>query len=598
MKRSTFVAHQTRSLIGRISAWALVPAMVLTAMPMPASAAPRAPSVILSPQLPTIVGEGSSSAAPPSLPSSGSLLPSASQPAPAAIPPKVKVNRTVPAVRPFALYPTFSAQPTAAEIVQARVFSEPLMAIGDTTPAENTALARAITAYVHGASPEQVAPFQTFLDEHGSSAWRPSLLASLASLYWRTGLFTRAVRTWEEAWRLAKDTTEADGRATADRAVGELMQALVAFGRSAELEAISKEVGDRAMRGTAAEKVRLAREGLSMMLDHRNLLTPSAVVAIGRVLSRAQPGYKGNRELAEYRSGRYGVTLVEARDLAVRVGLKMQMAWRPAGAAVVVPSIVHSRLDHYAAIVARDEARGRYLMDDPLVQGQTWLSEGALSEDASGYALVPEGPLPEGWRSVRESEAAVVVGRCVPPEMDGGGCPTCENGGGPGGGGPGGPGGPSLGRRMATYQLLRPWAALRIVDAPVGYSPARGPAVEFEVAYNHREALQPQTFTFSNLGPRWTHSFYSYVQDDPADLSGDILVFARSGGYERHRDIDSPTYKPHWESFTALVRTSTDPIRYEARHADGSVDVYAQLRRATASGGDHRRPGPGDDALV
>jgi RHS repeat-associated protein len=605
MKRSTLIIRQTRTVIGRAVASALIPAMALMTVPMPASAAPLpAPDVNVSPQLAAlpassvipsarlsaIAGGGSPSAVPASplsLPS-----PVAQPPSVVPSPPKVKVNRTVPKVTAPSVFPVFSSEPTAAEIFRARVFSEPLVAIGETTPAENADLAQAITAYVHGASPEAVAPFETFLENHGNSPWRASLLANLASLSWRAGHFTRAIHAWEEAWQLAKDATEPNAQATADRAVGELMRALSRFGRAEELKALSAEVGSRVMRGAAAENVRAAREGLSGMLDHRSLLMPSAAVAIARVLSRTRPNYQGEPQLADYHPAQYGVTLVEARALAERVGLKLQMAWRPKGSALVVPSILHLRLDHYAAIVAKDEARGLYLMDDPFMLGQVWLSEEALSEDASGYALIAAGALPEGWREVRESEGRVVVGRCIlvpAPTDEGSHCtpgePCCSNGGGgsPPSGPPGSGGPPTLSSGMPTYQLLRHKTALRIADTPVGYSPARGPSVQFQIVYNHREPMQPQIFSFSNLGPRWSHNFLSYIEDDPASPAADIRLFLRGGGFERERGGNGQSYAPHWESFNVVVRTSASPIRYEVRHTDGSTAVYSQPDGAMTS---------------
>ena len=38
----------------------------------------------------------------------------------------------------------------------------------------------------------------------------------------------------------------------------------------------------------------------------------------------------------------------------------------------------------------------------------------------------------------------------------------------------------------------------------MGYAPPRGPSVNLQLRYNHREENQPQTFTFANLGARWT----------------------------------------------------------------------------------------------
>jgi RHS repeat-associated protein len=134
---------------------------------------------------------------------------------------------------------------------------------------------------------------------------------------------------------------------------------------------------------------------------------------------------------------------------------------------------------------------------------------------------------------------------------------------------------------MATYDLLRHQAALRITDVPVGYAPPRGPEVEFRVTYNHRQPDQPQTFSFSNLGYRWSHDFLAYVEDDPANPNANVRIVQRGGGIERHTGFNGQTFVRHWGNFNVVARTS--PASYEVRHPDGSVDVYAQPDGAMTS---------------
>ena len=57
-------------------------------------------------------------------------------------PTKVKVNKTVPEVTPPPLVLELSESPTDAELFRARVFTEPLVPVGEaTTPEQNAALA-------------------------------------------------------------------------------------------------------------------------------------------------------------------------------------------------------------------------------------------------------------------------------------------------------------------------------------------------------------------------------------------------------------------------------------------------------------------------
>ena len=118
-------------------------------------------------------------------------------------------NRQPPKVSPVPLQPVFSAVPTDDEILRARIFEEPLVPVGETTPEENRALADAIDAYVAAGDKLDLTPFEGLLARR-----RRDALARLASA--RPGHRLRARRSlhtgdacWEEAWALTKDLEEA-----------------------------------------------------------------------------------------------------------------------------------------------------------------------------------------------------------------------------------------------------------------------------------------------------------------------------------------------------------------------------------------------------
>src|SRR6476469_1525482 len=78
----------------------------------------------------------------------GAKPPAGTQPPPA---PKVTVNRTVPTVAPRPSELTFRAAPSMGDIVNARVFREPLVPVGGApTDAENVALAHALLKFAKG----------------------------------------------------------------------------------------------------------------------------------------------------------------------------------------------------------------------------------------------------------------------------------------------------------------------------------------------------------------------------------------------------------------------------------------------------------------
>jgi RHS repeat-associated protein len=120
--------------------------------------------------------------------------------------------------------------------------------------------------------------------------------------------------------------------------------------------------------------------------------------------------------------------------------------------------------------------------------------------------------------------------------------------------------------------------SLNIQDTPIGYQPARGPAINFTPTYNQKETEEPQPFNYSHLGPKWAFNWLSCVRDNPNDLSEDAVVNLPAGGLEHCSGFNSgsQSYLPDPQSHAVLVRTQTSPTKYERRLPDGSKQVYAQ----------------------
>ena len=101
---------------------------------------------------------------------------------------------------PVELPPSLSSlpiSPTDAELTRARIFPEPLVPMQrPTTREENAALAQAIKTCADAQQGEMVAPLVAFLTRYPDSAWRPSLLANLGTVYRAHGYLSRALNAW------------------------------------------------------------------------------------------------------------------------------------------------------------------------------------------------------------------------------------------------------------------------------------------------------------------------------------------------------------------------------------------------------------------
>ena len=128
---------------------------------------------------------------------------------------------------------------------------------------------------------------------------------------------------------------------------------------------------------------------------------------------------------------------------------------------------------------------------------------------------------------------------------------------------------------MARYTVHSLRASLNIVDTPLRYEPAFGPSARFTATYNQLETQQPANFSYSNLGPKWTFDWLSYVTDDPTQAHSVVATAYVPGGGSEAFWYDPPTrsYPADPQSMAVLVKTG--PASYERRLPDGSKYVYA-----------------------
>lgn len=137
---------------------------------------------------------------------------------------------------------------------------------------------------------------------------------------------------------------------------------------------------------------------------------------------------------------------------------------------------------------------------------------------------------------------------------------------------------------MAVPRVHLALVSLNINDDPVGYSPPVGPAVRFMVRYNQRDFYQLTPSNFSNLGPKWTFDWLSYITEDPShppffpvDPShSNVDYYIMGGGTRTFTGFDGITKKYAFQQFdqTELTRTSSG---YEMLSRDGSKKVFSRL---------------------
>ncbi len=559
------------SLHLRLTTWLLLvsylnllcPVSVLCAE-MPALGAPNPPAV----SLPALsLSNGSNPPVAPAapvhqLPTTNYKCPTPNHTLPAG------VVRSIPAIE-------FSSPPTDDQIFRARIFPEPLVSFGQpTTSGENTALAQAITRYLQPGTGGDLAVFTDFLAKYPQSAWAASLHLNLGLSYFSTAWFSKAFVEYAAAWDLSKAATDQHGRAIGDRSIAELLRLNARLGRYDVLEKLFKEVGNRPFHGNTMELVAGARDGFARMQQHPEDAFRCGPAALDRILAHQNKTVGFNRTLMNSRSTRQGLSLTQVWKLAHEVGLDYQMAKRAPGAAVIAPAVVNWKVGHYAALIS--EQNGVSRLEDPTFGPKAYSATGAaLDAEASGYFLVPSGPLPAGWQPVGEDEGDTVWGKGILDTHD----PTrtrpydpttCTS-----------PKPSDNGMPVTSAQLMV--CGLHLTDKPLFYTPPVGPSVAFTMTYNQYEASQPTTFDYGNVGNLWMFGWQSYIYEQVTYAGGSGIftffnvtptVHLKGGGTEPYPSELGEYTIPQYQMDSHAQLVKPDENTYSQTNPDGSLYIY------------------------
>jgi RHS repeat-associated protein len=485
-----------------------------------------------------------------------------------------------PANPPAALH--FSAEPTDAEIFNARVFDEPLVpSDGRPRADENRALAGALTGYAQRSTYDDCSSLAHFADQFPQSRWTASLLLHLGVEYYNYGYFSKALDAWQRAWAQFQASDYPPAKPQADRALGELARMYARIGRAAELSALLDSTKGRDLGGPASQLVHSSTEALWIMMNKPDYAFGCGPSALDRILLHFAPSKAGSPVLLDCKSGTNGFALNQVADISRKLRMNYQMAYRERGAPLIVPSVVHWKIDHYAALIER--RNDRILVQDYTFAASLWVSEQALGEETSGYFLVPQGTLPAGWRPVAEAEGRTVWGRgqtagrdpnatcpCLDKSCGGSSCTTCK---------------PCI-EGMATYTMHALLTSLTLEDTPVRFNSPVGSQVGFTATYNQNEANQPASFYYSNLGPLWDYSWLSYITDNPFSPGADVSLYMDGGGTLPFSNFNPGTQSYSTEAMSQTVLVLLTNATYELRFPDGSRREYGQ---SDGSAGSTRR---------
>lgn len=482
--------------------------------------------------------------------------------------------------------------PTVAQIFALHVLPEPLVpANGVPTGAENAALKKILNDFQLRGQSDDFSALESYLAINPKSPWRLAVITNLGLLYYHAGYYSKCIPAYKAAWDEGKAVTDLKAKALADRAAGEYTKMLARLGRYPELKAFLQEVGDRQFTGPATQLMMAGKEGVVTMETRPDISFRCGPFALSRILAAQNSPHRADPAIMQARSTMQGMSLSQVADISQKVGLNYQIAKRAPGAVLIMPSVIHWKVGHYAALIK--QVGNQYLTQDPTFENETWHTLNALEAEASGYFLVPPGPLPLGWTPVSTAEAGTVYGRgdTGGPQPNPGPhdpktptptsqlptTPTPVPGPSPA------PTPPCPGMAASSFRIML--ASVEVTDTPVGYRPPYGNPVYFTANYVQRNPNQPSNFNYSNLGPQWDFSWQKYMVDDPANPAS-VSQYLSDGAYVTYSYTGSSggnyTYGVQFDSFNQLTRP-TGGLPYTVTNPDGSKEIYGKSDGSTAA---------------
>lgn len=459
-----------------------------------------------------------------------------------------------------------------ARLAACRVFSEPLWPVGgNASVVENEALAillRKVASHppFSGDILEVLTAMETYLMDFPNSPWNPSLQLNLGMIYYREGFFSRALDALDKSRRGFGSDSHPRAKALGDRALGEYLILNSKLGRFEVMKPVIDSVAERKIGGVATELMAGARAGLHAMHANPEIAFRCGPMALDRIYESFNPKRPNREMLLEAKSTRQGTNLWQNYQWSIQAGIPLRPVHREVGAPVPLPALVHWKSGHFAALT--QFKNGRYHLQDGTFNDAMWITPEAIQDESSGYFLIPDdgAPLPQGWTAVDQSTAGTIWGRGYVLGYDEDEtCPCdektlCTKG-------PPPPG-------MAVWSVHLMAVSLNIVDRPLAYAPPVGPAPDFTITYNQRDANQPSVFAYPNLGSKWTIGCISAIIDDPNQEHATVKHYLAGGGAHRYNGYDDLTgeYSRQRKSMAILKRTGS--AAYTLTHPDGSVDGF------------------------
>ncbi len=431
-----------------------------------------------------------------------------------------------------------------------------------------------------GDAVDPVPALRDFVTHNLESRWQPALSYVLSDRLHRTARFSEAQAVRKD---LAASLAKRSGTAATELAELNRHHTLnldLRLGHTNEIAQMLRETADQPMSGSFRALRVQAEEGLHYLRTTYAQNLRCGPVALHAIEAHLGHAFTPVEDMEDLGPGvlETGLSCSDPRTIAKAMKLDYQVIHRPPGGGKLpVPAVMHWKFGHYSALL--EEKDGQYLLVDRLLGFNGWVSLDTLTNEISGYFLMPRGKIPTLCRPVFEEEASKVCGKhcshgrppfgeSVPDGNSTSGGDSCQGG--------------EVGMPVYSFQTVA--TSLLVQDTPLAYHPPVGPSIALTLSYREMDTWPDSESQreYGHFGSQWSHRYCAFVVWESSNLytGSEVRCRVPGGGTEAYifnATTGRTTASPLTRAYLLRVASS----RFERILPDGSKEVYSVPFKAT-----------------
>ena len=382
---------------------------------------------------------------------------------------------------------------------------------------------------------EQLSSFESFIAANDGSAWTPSVRANLASFYKRRGQFSLALVHWEAAWSSIRGLNTPAAGLVGDYVIGNLTELLARLGHNDRLSQLLQETANRKWESVAWQQhYNAAKDAWHRMNSQPQASFRCGIAALTKLVESLNPNDPALLGLKSASPGENGTSMADLSNLAQGYNLNLQPVIIPSTSELIVPSVVHYQVGHFAAILKKDG--NSYLVSDPVFRGPRWIKGDVIQSESSGRYLIPSAQATSQLQPLSTADQALTIGKGYPSGLNDDNDQWQGTG---------------AGLSLPAWHVSEPYLNLWLQSEVLRYNLPGGLIQSFLLTYKQRDTRS--TSSAFNFGPSWDCSWLGYVdyhaEQDEAPLNGythylDALHMPISGvdAYDTDSNGNGSTY--------------------------------------------------------